>query len=43
VGSMNQLRPARQVFSDVLDEYFDTVERMAQQIESQMGDNNGQG
>jgi NAD(P)H-dependent flavin oxidoreductase YrpB (nitropropane dioxygenase family) len=33
VGSMNQLRPARQVFSDVLDEYLDTVEKMGKQIE----------
>ena len=29
VGRMNQLRPARQVLSDMVDEYLDTVERMA--------------
>jgi NAD(P)H-dependent flavin oxidoreductase YrpB (nitropropane dioxygenase family) len=33
VGSMNQLRPARQVFSDVLDEYLDTVDKMGKQVE----------
>ncbi len=33
VGSMNQVRPARQVFSNIIDEYLDTVERMAQQME----------
>ena len=29
VGRMNQLRPARQVVSGMVDEYFDAVERMA--------------
>jgi NAD(P)H-dependent flavin oxidoreductase YrpB (nitropropane dioxygenase family) len=29
VGRMNQLRPARQVVSEMVDEYLDTVERMA--------------
>jgi NAD(P)H-dependent flavin oxidoreductase YrpB (nitropropane dioxygenase family) len=33
VGSMNQVRPARKVVSDVIDELFDTVERMARLIE----------
>ncbi len=33
VGSMNQVRPARQVFSDIIDEYFDTVEGMARLME----------
>jgi len=33
VGSMKQLRPARQVFSEMVDEYLDTVERMAQLAE----------
>ena len=33
VGRMNQLRPARQVFSDLVAEYLDTVERMAQLME----------
>jgi NAD(P)H-dependent flavin oxidoreductase YrpB (nitropropane dioxygenase family) len=33
VGSMKQLRQARQVFSDMIDEYFDTVERMARVME----------
>jgi NAD(P)H-dependent flavin oxidoreductase YrpB (nitropropane dioxygenase family) len=33
VGSMNQLRPARQIFSDILDEYLETVDKMGQQIE----------
>ncbi len=32
VGSMNQLLPARQVFSEMLDEYLDTVDQMAQQV-----------
>jgi len=29
VGRMNQMRPARQVVSEMVDEYIDTVERMA--------------
>jgi len=33
VGSMNQLRPARQVFSDMLDEYLETVDRLGQLVE----------
>ncbi len=33
VGRMNQLRPARQVFSEMVNEYFDTVERMARVLE----------
>ncbi len=33
VGRMNQLRPARQVVSEMGDEYLDTVERMARLIE----------
>jgi NAD(P)H-dependent flavin oxidoreductase YrpB (nitropropane dioxygenase family) len=33
VGSMNQRLPARQVVSDMIDEYLDTVERMAQLLE----------
>jgi NAD(P)H-dependent flavin oxidoreductase YrpB (nitropropane dioxygenase family) len=33
VGSMKQLRPVRQVISDLVDEYFDTVERMARLME----------
>ncbi|MBW2401371.1 MAG: hypothetical protein JRG80_19305 [Deltaproteobacteria bacterium] len=33
VGSMNQVRPAKKVVSDVIDELFDTVERMARLIE----------
>ncbi len=33
VGSMNQLRPARQVVSDLVDEYLDAVERMARLTE----------
>jgi NAD(P)H-dependent flavin oxidoreductase YrpB (nitropropane dioxygenase family) len=33
VGSMNQRLPARQVVSDMIDEYLDTVERMARLIE----------
>ncbi len=32
VGSMNQLRPARQVFSEMLDEYLDTMEQMGQLV-----------
>jgi len=34
VGYMNQSLPARQVVSDMVDEYLDTVERMAQQMEA---------
>ena len=30
---MNQLRPARQVVSEMIDEYLDTVERMARAME----------
>jgi hypothetical protein len=33
VGRMNQLRPARQVVSEMVDEYFDAVERMAKLME----------
>jgi NAD(P)H-dependent flavin oxidoreductase YrpB (nitropropane dioxygenase family) len=33
VGSMKQLRPVRQVISDLVDEYFNTVERMARLME----------
>lgn len=33
VGKMNQLRPARQVLSQLVDEYLDTVERMARLLE----------
>ena len=33
VGSMKKLRPARQVFAEMVDEYLDTVERMAGQVE----------
>ena len=33
VGRMNQLRPARQVVSEMVDEYLDTVERMARVME----------
>ncbi|MHC4342889.1 MAG: hypothetical protein ACYSX0_22095, partial [Planctomycetota bacterium] len=33
VGRMNQLRPARHVVSEMVDEYFDTVERMARLME----------
>jgi NAD(P)H-dependent flavin oxidoreductase YrpB (nitropropane dioxygenase family) len=33
VGRMNQLRPARQVVSEMVDEYLDTVERMARLME----------
>jgi NAD(P)H-dependent flavin oxidoreductase YrpB (nitropropane dioxygenase family) len=33
VGRMNQLRPARQVLSEMVDEYLDTVERMARLME----------
>jgi NAD(P)H-dependent flavin oxidoreductase YrpB (nitropropane dioxygenase family) len=33
VGSMNQMRPVRQVVSDVVDEFFDAVERLAQVME----------
>jgi NAD(P)H-dependent flavin oxidoreductase YrpB (nitropropane dioxygenase family) len=33
VGRMNQLRPARQVFSEMIDEYFDTVDRMTRLME----------
>jgi hypothetical protein len=33
VGRMSQLLPARQVFSDMIDECFDTVERMARLME----------
>jgi NAD(P)H-dependent flavin oxidoreductase YrpB (nitropropane dioxygenase family) len=33
VGRMNQLLPARQVFSEMINEYLDTVERMAQALE----------
>ena len=34
VGSMNQVRPARQVVSDVIDEYLDAVERMTRLTEA---------
>ena len=33
VGRMNQLRPARLVVSEMVDEYLDTVERMARLLE----------
>jgi NAD(P)H-dependent flavin oxidoreductase YrpB (nitropropane dioxygenase family) len=33
VGRMNQLRPARQVVSEMVDEYLDTVEQMAKLME----------
>jgi len=33
VGRMNQLLPARQVLAEMVNEYFDTVERMALSIE----------
>lgn len=33
VGRMNQLRPARQVVSEMVDEFLDTVERMASLME----------
>ncbi len=33
VGSMNQLRPARQVVSEMVDEYLDTVDRMTRLME----------
>lgn len=33
VGSMNQVRPARQLVSDLIDEYFDSVERMTRLME----------
>jgi len=33
VGRMNQLRPARQVVAEMVDEYLDTVERMARLME----------
>jgi NAD(P)H-dependent flavin oxidoreductase YrpB (nitropropane dioxygenase family) len=38
VGRMNQLRPARRVVSEMVDEYLDSVERMAQLME---GSENG--
>jgi NAD(P)H-dependent flavin oxidoreductase YrpB (nitropropane dioxygenase family) len=34
VGRMNQRLPARQVVSDMIDEYLDTVERMARLVEA---------
>jgi hypothetical protein len=37
VGRMNQLRPARQVVSAMVDEYLDTVERMARLMEETDG------
>ena len=33
VGRMNQLLPARQVFSEMVNEYLDTVDRMARVLE----------
>jgi NAD(P)H-dependent flavin oxidoreductase YrpB (nitropropane dioxygenase family) len=33
VGRMNQLRPARQVVSEMIDEYLDAVDRMTQLME----------
>ncbi len=33
VGRMNQLRPARQIVLEMVDEYFDAVERMAKLLE----------
>jgi NAD(P)H-dependent flavin oxidoreductase YrpB (nitropropane dioxygenase family) len=33
VGHMNQVRPARQVVYEMVDEYLDTVERMARLVE----------
>ncbi len=37
VGRMNQLRPARQVVSEMVDEYLDTLERMARLMEQAEG------
>jgi hypothetical protein len=33
VGRVSQLRPARQMVSEMVDEYLDTVERMARLTE----------
>ena len=33
VGSMNKVKPARQVVYDMVEEYIDTVARMAQSVE----------
>jgi NAD(P)H-dependent flavin oxidoreductase YrpB (nitropropane dioxygenase family) len=32
VGSMNQLKPARQLFSEILDEYLETIDRLGQSM-----------
>jgi NAD(P)H-dependent flavin oxidoreductase YrpB (nitropropane dioxygenase family) len=32
VGSMNRVRPARDVIFDMVEEYIETTERMAKQI-----------
>jgi NAD(P)H-dependent flavin oxidoreductase YrpB (nitropropane dioxygenase family) len=37
VGRMKQLRPARQVFSEMVDEYLDTIERLARLMDSTAG------